>query len=134
MPTDRGAAGFPVARPGLLPVFKGVVALFTALVLVQAVLAGRGWFVDFSLIELHGNVGNAVFLVAVVQVALAFGLGARGLILPLGVVILLLVIAQTGLGYAGRDSAAAAAWHIPNGVLIFGLLTAYSTMVFRLGR
>jgi hypothetical protein len=32
-----------------------------------------------------------------------------------------LVVVQIGLGYAGDDGGNAAAWHIPNGVLILGL-------------
>ena len=35
--------------------------------------------------------------------------------------IVVLMTLQIGLGYSGRDSADAAAWHIPNGVAIFGL-------------
>ena len=33
----------------------------------------------------------------------------------------LLMFVQTGLGYLGRDELEAAAWHVPLGVLIFGL-------------
>jgi hypothetical protein len=36
----------------------------------------------------------------------------------------LLVVAQLGLGYSGRESATAMSFHIPNGVLIFGLSVA----------
>ena len=46
---------------------------------------------------------------------------------PEGVVgadLVVLVVAQLGLGYSGRDSAGAAALHVPNGVLIFGITTA----------
>ena len=133
---DESRAG--LARPRLLPALKGSAALFATLVLVQAILAGRGWFIDIDLIEVHGYVGNAVFLVAVLQAALAFAVfgpaGIRNPVLVICVVLVALVVAQIGLGYAGRDSAGAAAMHVPNGVLIFGLTTATNTMVFRLGR
>jgi hypothetical protein len=36
---------------------------------------------------------------------------------------LLLSFAQIGLGYIGRDTAEAAAWHIPNGVLLMAIVT-----------
>ena len=139
MTTADGSATAPaVARPGLLPVLKVVAGLFAALVLAQALLAGRGWFLDRDLIEVHGYVGQAVALVAVLQAALVFAavgpVGGRAPIVVLSVAILLLVFVQIGLGYAGRESADAAAWHVPNGVLIFGLSTANSAMVFRLGR
>jgi len=41
--------------------------------------------------------------------------------LAVAAVIALVVTAQVGLGYAGREQAEAAAWHIPNGLLAFGL-------------
>ena len=35
--------------------------------------------------------------------------------------LVLLMTAQIGLGYTGRDGGEPAAWHVPNGVAIFGL-------------
>jgi hypothetical protein len=117
------AAGFDPAR------FFRWAALATAvLVLAQAVLAGRGWFVDIDLIEVHGWVGNATFLAAITQVALAYVGWSRGAVgrleLGLSALLVVLLVAQLGLGYSGRESAGAAAWHVPNGVLIFGLSAA----------
>ena len=129
----RGAAGFDAVRS-----FRWVAALTALLVLVQAALAGRGLFVDFDLIEVHGWVGNATFLVAAAQVALAVaGYGRRSLSrveLGLSALLLVLVVAQLGLGYAGRESAGAASWHVPNGVLIFGVATALLTLGLGPGR
>jgi hypothetical protein len=85
------------------------------------VLAGRGWFLDGDVIKIHGYVGNATFLLAVALATL--GLAATRsirVVLPLALLVILTTV-QIGLGYAGRDSATAAAWHVPNGVLIFGL-------------
>ena len=131
---DRDA----VARPGLVTPYRAVAALTAALVLVQALLAGRGWFLDADLIEVHGYVGNAVFLAAVVQVGLAVALGApaavRSQLLLVAGAIALLTVAQIGLGYAGRESGQAAAWHVPNGVLIFGLTAYHLALLPRLSR
>lgn len=127
-----------VTRPGLLPLLKGVAGLFAALVLVQALLAGQGWFVDRDLIAVHGGVGGAVLLVAALQVMLALLVGApAGSRRPLALLtsaVLFLVVIQYFLGFASRESATAAAWHVPNGVLIFGLATATTALIFRLGR
>ena len=126
------------ARPGMLRAYKAVGHTLGLLVLVQAVLAGRGQFVDPDLLKVHGYVGNAVWLLAVAQVALAFlaGLPARtrGPLLGIGVALVVLVTAQIGLGYAGRDSGQAAALHLPNGVLIFGLGVAGSLLAARIGK
>ena len=125
-----------LARSTLVPALKGVAGLFAAPMLVQAFLAGRGWFLDFDLIDVHGTVGTVIWLVALLQVALAFAVfGPAGLRAPatlLAAATLVLVTVQLMLGFAGRDSATAAAWHVPNGVLIFGLATAYGTIVVRL--
>ncbi len=92
-----------------------------AVVLLQAILAGRGWFLDGDIIKVHGYVGNATFLLSV-ALALLGRAATRSIraVAPLVLLVILITI-QTGLGYAGRDNATAAAWHVPNGVLIFGL-------------
>jgi hypothetical protein len=119
-PTD--AASVPMRE------YRWAVVATAALVLVQAVLAGRGWFVDLALIEIHGWVGNATFLTAIGQAALAFAGWRRGTLgraeVVLGGLLVALVVAQIGLGYSGRESAGAASWHVPNGVLIFGVSAA----------
>jgi hypothetical protein len=134
MIAERRRAEATVVRPGLLPVYKGVAALFAALVLLQALLAGRGLFKDYDLIDLHGMVANVIFLVALAQVGLAFATVGRGAPLLLSGALVVLVVVQIALGFAGRDSAEAAAWHIPNGVLIAGLATAHTARVFQLRR
>lgn len=111
---------------------RPVAVLIATLILVQALLAGRGWFINYDLIATHGWVGNATFLVVIVQVVLAFIAWRQHLAgvveLGLSVALLLLVVSQIGLGYSGRESATAAALHIPNGVLIFGVTTALLTL------
>jgi hypothetical protein len=124
MNSADGRAGSSTAR--WLRWLAGATAL---LVLVQAVLIGRGFFADApSLVLRHGETGNLTFLAAIALVVLAFvgwrrgNLGLRPLVVSL--LLLVLVVAQLGLGYVGRESGEAAAWHVPNGVLIFGLTVA----------
>lgn len=130
--------GATVARPGRLPALKAIVGIFAALVLAQALLGGRGWFLDRELFAIHGGIGGVAVLVAALQAVLAFRVGApadvQRQLRTVGAAILLLVAAQYILGFAGRESSQAAAWHIPNGALIFGLASANSVIVFRLNR
>jgi hypothetical protein len=127
--------GLTMTRPNLLPVFRGTAILLAVLVLVQALLAGRGWFHDYGLIETHGIIGNVTFLVAVATAVLAYMVGVPGglgkQLIGLSGVLVVLVIIQTGLGYGGRTNAEAASWHIPNGVLIFGLTSALLMLVLQ---
>ncbi len=96
-----------------------------ALVLIvgtQAVIAGQHLFGDWG-IDAHAALGNAAFTVAVLTAAAAiFKLDDRALRV-VGVVMVVLLSGQIGLGYSSRDSAGAAAIHIPLGVATFGALT-----------
>jgi hypothetical protein len=123
-------------RPRLVPYYRIAAILMVALVLVQAFLAGRGWFVDPDYIDVHEVVANVVFLNALALLGLAIAIGAPAtwriaLIAP-NALLVVLVVAQIGLGYGGRESSEAAAWHIPNGVLIFGLSVFLLSLVPRL--
>jgi len=42
------------------------------------------------------------------------------------------VVVRIGLGYSVRDSSEAGAWHVPNGVLIFGLSVFLLSLLPRL--
>lgn len=112
---------------GLRAAYRACSILAALLVLGQAVLVGQGLYGgDLGLIGVHGWVGNASFVVVIGLVGLAV-VGRRGgdlgtADLALSGLLLLLMVAQMGLGYSGRQSALAAAWHIPNGVLIFGVV------------
>jgi hypothetical protein len=131
-----GVLASRLQRPQLVPYYRIAAILMVALVLVQAFLAGRGWFVDPDYIDVHEVVANLVLLLALALVGLAIALGAPAtwriaLIAP-NVVLVVLVVAQIGLGYGGRESSEAAAWHIPNGVLIFGLSVFILSLLPRL--
>lgn len=99
------------------------------LVLMQAVIAGQALFGGWA-IELHGWLGNASFAVGVVLVALAVKrpVGRAATFFAVGLV--LAMFAQTGLGYAGRTSLAAASWHVPLGVTVFGFAVAHAALLF----
>lgn len=97
-------------------------AAIVALVLVQALIAGRSdrLFGSWD-IGVHGAIGNVVFLLVLANAGLvALARAGRGALLT-AAALTAVVVAQLGLGYAGRDSLAAAGWHIPMGVAAFGL-------------
>jgi hypothetical protein len=122
-------------RPGMLTAMKVAAALFAALVLLQAIIAGRGWFEDFDLIKTHGQIGSGVLLVAIVQAVLAFMVfGTRSRLALVSAALVVLTAIQLSLGYSSRDSSTAASLHIPNGVLIFGIATAFTSSVLRVRR
>lgn len=97
-------------------------AVIVALLLVQAVLAGRSevLFGTWS-IEVHGIVGNSLFVLVVANLALTIARRATTPELTVAAALGLLTFAQVGLGYVGREELEAAAWHVPNGVLLMGL-------------
>lgn len=117
---------------GATRVHQIVTGLMAGSVLVLAVMASRSvrLFGTWE-IELHGYVGNTLFVLALLNGGLAVGRRHGELI---ALIIGMLVFAQIGLGYVGRDSLEAAAWHIPNGVLLMGLCTYQLATVNRTGR
>lgn len=113
-------------------------AVMTVLVLIQAILAGRGWFINHTFIDIHAGVADLVVLVAIAQAVFAFRAVRRQQsgrsLLWMSLAILVLVIVQVGLGYGGKDSGTAASIHVPNGVLIFGLSVATTVLSWGRGR
>lgn len=99
----------------------GLAAAITVLILIMAVLAGRHLTLGEQVIELHGWIGNGVFVLALAYAALVVAARLPGRDFALAVALVVLMFAQIGLGYVGRDTAEAAAWHIPNGVLLVAL-------------
>jgi hypothetical protein len=94
-------SGEPTRLPLALMLVSGLTA---ALVLVQAMLAGRFLYIDADLIDVHEVVANIVFLSALAQAILAYLAMSRRLAtradLVAAVVLVVLVIAQIGLGYS----------------------------------
>jgi hypothetical protein len=111
-----------VTRESLVGVHRTLAAVIAALVLVMAAIAGRSIFGHWD-IEVHGYVGNGLFVLAVANMALAIYRRPSTTELTLAGLIGMLTFAQVGLGYVGREELEAAAWHIPNGVLLMALTT-----------
>ncbi len=125
--TSPGSSAAP--RSGALSAYRALAHVLPVLVLIQAWMAGSSNVLFGSLdIVTHGMVGNGTFLLALIVLALALVSRAGGPAVVVAGVLVLLMFAQIGLGYIGRDTATAAAWHIPNGVLIFGLATYQITL------
>ncbi len=107
---------------------RWLAGLAAALVLIQAALAGQWLAGNAAMIETHGWIGSGTFLLTILLAGvslLGWRQGRFGLKpFVVSVAMVLLVIAQLGLGYAGRSSAAAVSMHLPLGVLIFGALLA----------
>ncbi len=102
--------------------------MLAALVLAQAVVAGQALFGDWS-IRVHGFMGNASFVLGLVLLGVAVVGRADRARLLLSAVLVAALFAQTGLGYVGRETAEAAAWHVPLGVTIFGFAVYLGTRV-----
>lgn len=112
-------------------VYAVLAVTLAVLVLVQAFMAGRALFGSWS-IAAHGVAGNITFglTLALLAAAVLGRLGRHAI--AVAVVFAAVLTTQIGLGYAGRQSADAAAWHVPNGVLAFGIAVYQLNLVQRL--
>lgn len=105
--------------------------LLPLLVLTQAALAGQAWFRGADLFGLHGGVGHAALATSIlIAVWCWFGRARRSAALVATVVVLALV-AQTGLGYAGHRSqiGIASSLHIPLGTAILAASSCVALLV-----
>lgn len=100
-------------------------------ILLQAVLAGQAWFVSPTLFGLHGGVGHGVLALSIVTAGLLWSAGGGRTAALLASVVVLGLIGQTGLGYAGHRTgiAAASSLHIPLGVTLFGVSLAVAVLL-----
>lgn len=120
----------------MMQLYRALAGLAALLVLIQAVLAGQWIGGDLSVIVTHGWLGSGTLLLVGLLAVMSFIGMRQGLFdakpLAISVVLLVLVVAQLGLGYAGRSSNGAASMHVPLGVLIFGSLLALFVSVLPL--
>jgi uncharacterized membrane protein len=114
-------------RPALLNAYRAVAGLFALLVLVQAAMAGQAIYGDWS-ITAHGVVGNLSYLLAVAGLVIGIVARVPRTLVAVALAIVVLSTLQIILGY--DDGQAANAWHLPNGVAIFGL-AVYQVSVVR---
>lgn len=111
-----------MSRQSLLGAQRTLAGLMAVIILVMAAIAGRSLFGPWD-IEVHGWIGNGLFVLAVANLALAIYRRPSTAELTVAALIGMLTFAQVGLGYVGREQLEAAAWHIPNGVLLMALST-----------
>lgn len=120
---------------GMLTGYRWLAIVNVLGIMVQAVLASQGIFAGHrDLITGHGQFGNLLFLLVIVQAFLAFRLAAAK-VFPTWIVVfnavqVILLVAQIGLGYSTRDDTSLVAWHIPNGVLLMGTCTALAALAW----
>ena len=109
--------------PRLIRVFQIIAGLIALLILVQATLAGQFEHNGADLKGVHAMMGNILFMLAIVQLALAWLTrdAWRYKMVIWAALVLLLIVAQIGLGYGGRENLDSAAIHIPVGVFLFAL-------------
>lgn len=132
-PTTSAPVGATDDRRAVRLAFTASSAVLVLLILVQAVLAGQSLFNSVD-IAIHGYVGNASFTVGLLVAVLAAVARVPRWQLVLAAVVLAVLFAQTGLGYVGRESTAAASWHVPLGVTVFGLATVQLVAGAPMGR
>jgi hypothetical protein len=104
--------------------YRWVSILTAILLLIQPVLAGQFLYNGHGgLKDVHEALANVIFITAAGQLVLAFlarrtyGVGLVGHNAGL----LVLIVAQIALGYSGEDHPKSLAYHIPLGVLLFGM-------------
>ena len=137
--TDQGAGAPAWKTSRLLPWMRWLSLATVVIVLVQAALAGQWMFQGkVNLIFTHGWMGSTAWLlVIVIGLMAAYAMWKQhwgGAELWFSVALGLLMTAQLGMGYMGREMAVAAAWHIPNGVLIVAVAMALTTFTWLRGR
>jgi hypothetical protein len=124
----------PFVKPNSARLARGGAALMGILILIQAFLGGRGFFLDADLLKVHRAIGMAAFVVAasqiwVVMMSIREGRD-RSMLLGMSGLILILTTIQLGLGFSAKDSGESASWHIFNGVFLTGAIAAYANTVF----
>lgn len=117
-------------RSTLVGAYRVAAALTAGLILLQAALAGRFLFTDPDLVDVHEVVANIITGVVFALLGLAFlaPFANRIRIRAWTSALTVLIIAQTGLGYAGRDDSDLASIHVPIGVLLFGVSVLVLTL------
>lgn len=119
------ANGSPLSRhqPKLRAAFQWLAVLMFALLALQPVLGAWGWYRDRGMIDIHAMVANTMFLISLLLVALALfsGFARKNWLAGWSLLLLVMIVAQMGLGYGARGRPDVAAFHVPMGVFTFGV-------------
>lgn len=122
--------------PPLWTALRWLSAIIAVGIVTMAAIIGQGiWGGEGAgFITGHGHLGNAVFALAAIQFVLAVLLYQKKQIsaqhMMLTFVLVVLLLAQAGLGYSGRSDKSLIAWHVPNGVLLMGIAAWNSAMAW----
>ncbi len=116
----------------MIGLYRWLALLIAVLIFAQAALAGRFLFVDHDAVDIHQAVANGLSVLVIVHVALVLVTRTKWSrrVPVLTALLAILVIVQTGLGYAGRESADVLAIHVPVGVLAFGVASLLAAVAF----
>ncbi|MFN2431972.1 MAG: hypothetical protein ABR599_04000 [Gemmatimonadota bacterium] len=108
-------------RPAVGRAAFGVQHLIPLGIFAQAVLAGLFLYVDRDLLAWHNGLGTVLPVIglAVLVLATMAGFPARTRLVGLAAVQLVLLVVQHAVGLLGRESAHAAAFHVPHAFLLF---------------
>ena len=133
---DRQNSDMPAAQAGSSMPLRVFAALMGVLILVQAFLGGRGFFLSPNLLKMHQTIGIVTFIVALIQVGIVLTTlksgRTRSMLLGMSAFIFVLTTIQLGLGFSAKNgSGESAAWHIFTGVFLTGAIAAYANTVFR---
>lgn len=126
----------PTTQSPFWTALRWLSAVIAVGIILLAALVSQGiWGGEGSgFITGHGHLGNAVFALAGIQFLLALvmyqkkQISATHMVITFALVVLLL--AQAGLGYSGRSEKSLIAWHVPNGVLLMGIATFSTAMAW----
>lgn len=119
--------------------YRWLAATFALLVVIQAFLGTRGFFDgQAGFISTHEVLANTMFLLVIGQTVLVWILytrrSASTLEIGMNVLLVILTIAQIGLGYStrnGENFVTTVSLHIPNGVLMMGVSSAVLALAWR---
>lgn len=127
------------STPTLLIVNRWLVIVLAILMVVTAALAGNGIFKSGSdpwLITGHQHLGNLIFFVSIAQLIICYALYSqtklRGSVMLTSISVLILTIAQFGLGYATRNNLVdLVGWHITVGVTLTAVVGVLITQLWQ---
>lgn len=115
------------ARQGTVQrTFRWIAVATFVLAAAQPFLGGFGFFRSGSDVDytgFHGILANTLFplSLALVVLALVAEFHRRRAMVIWSLLLTASIVSQIGLGYSARNDGSLLAWHLPGGVLVFGL-------------